>query len=152
MNQLNFSMRELKPSGLASLTLPARWTCLYLILPSPPQRPGQRGSVRFGDWRRGRRGSADPLHPAAVLLLRERPHHPESVRSAAAPTAAERCGCQQKPGRARRLPLHAGYGELTHHKSSLLSNSKGNLEFIIIDYFHAMAKELQHLFKQFSPS
>lgn len=123
--------------------------CLYLILPSPPQRPGQRGSVRFGGRRRGRRGSADPLHSAAVLLLRERPHNPESVGSASAPAAAEPCGCQQKPGRARRLPLHAGYGELT--QNPLLSNSKGNLEFIMIDYFHTMAKVLQQVFKQFSP-
>lgn len=47
-------------------------------LPSPPQRPWQRGPVHPGHrWRgRQRRGPADPLHPHSGFLLREWHQHP----------------------------------------------------------------------------
>jgi len=113
MNQLNFLMRELKiDASLASLKTNS------LLSPHPPlpQRPGRRGPVCSGGRRLGprrRRGAADPLHAAAVLLLGQRHHHPEGLGRAAAPAAADtgrRGGQPQEPGRAWRPPLHAGDG------------------------------------------
>lgn len=103
-----------------------------------PQRPRQCGPVCFGSRRCRRCSSADPLHPAPVLLLWKRPHHPKSLRSAETSTAAGCRGCQQKPGRPRRPPLHAGYGELTHYNTPLLCNHKWKC--IITNCFHAIAK------------
>lgn len=105
---------------------------------SPPQRPRQCGPVCFGSGRCRWCSSADPLHAAPILLLWKRPHHPKGLRSTETSTAARCCGCQQKPGRPRRPPLHAGYGELTHYNTPLLCNHKWKC--ITTNCFHAIAK------------
>lgn len=116
------------------------YSSLYNAFLFSPQRPRQCGPVRSGSWQCRWRGSADPLYPAPVLLLWKWPHHHKSLRSATAPTAAGCCGHQQKPGRARRPPLHAGYGELTNN-SPLLCNYRAKVDMY---FFHAIAKMLLH--------
>lgn len=112
-------------------------THTILIFGFPPQGSRQCGLVCPGSWQWRRCSAADPLHPAAVVLLWQRHHHPASLWCSEALPAAGSSGCQPKPGRARWPSLHAGYGMLTQYSSLLLYNWK--LNCIITDYFHVVA-------------
>uniref|UniRef100_A0A8C3K951 Uncharacterized protein n=1 Tax=Calidris pygmaea TaxID=425635 RepID=A0A8C3K951_9CHAR len=78
--------------------------CVCGVPPPPnatcaPQGPRQRGAVRLGHRRGGRRGHCppDPLHPHPGFLLRQRHPHPARLGDAA---------LGHHPGRARARDLH----------------------------------------------